>query len=139
MPGISSTLTIKQDNAKFEGTWVVQKIVDSGQEPEEPPKETRTYTFKDGNMIIKHGDDDKVRTEVPYEIDPTKSPKTIDFAFPAKDPTDNSTMKKSPGIYKFDGETLIVSRTAWGFPRPKGFNPAARAVVLTMKKQAPKP
>ncbi len=120
---------IKQEKAKLQGTWVVVKSESDGVEPEDPPKVIWTHTFKDGMVIIQY--DDKDPREVPYEIDPTKSPKTIDYVFPK----DNPKKEKSPGIYYLDGDTLTVSRTVWGFPRPKDFSPDARAVVLTMKKQ----
>ena len=128
---------VKKENPKLEGTWVVVKSEVAGIKDDSSSKVIRTYTFKDSKVIIKNGDE--VATEAPFEIDPKKSPKTIDFDFPVKDAKQNPKKEKTPGIYKFEGEMLIVCHTVWGFPRPKKFSTdeKEKSILITMKRELP--
>jgi uncharacterized protein (TIGR03067 family) len=71
-----------------------------------------------------------------YRIDPGKSPKTIDFlveAGPAAETTE-------AGIYKFEGQSLVICSATDGAPRPKDFTvPKGSKRRLITYERAPRP
>ena len=73
-------------------------------------------------MVIKQGQE--FGRPVIVQLDPTKSPKHIDFIL--KTPIGQQSMR---GIYKFDGDTRIICRVARG-DRPVEFNSSATAMLL---------
>jgi uncharacterized protein (TIGR03067 family) len=99
--------------AKLEGSW---KVVAVEQDDMPLPRLVGgIYTFQGDKMtILKRAGANKL--EATFKIDPTKSPKQIDWDYT------NSPFPGSSAIYRFDGDTLILCYPTPGIAeRPKEF------------------
>jgi uncharacterized protein (TIGR03067 family) len=69
-----------------------------------------------------------------FQIDPTKSPKTIDYTQIIESKTQGRII---PGIYEIEGDTLRVCRTTGSNVRPTEYSAAARSghVLLVLKRE----
>jgi uncharacterized protein (TIGR03067 family) len=117
------------DKAKLQGPWytVDQKIeglfsISFGERPSLDFKGDTLYGF--GQRMGR------------YRIDASRSPKTIDFIIEAG-PTAGTT---ELGIYRFEGESLIICEAYGGAPRPDDFAvPKGSKRRLTIYERAPRP
>ena len=113
----------KGDLKAFQGEWISK---------DEMLGES-TWIFKDDKLSLKGGDR---AYEMTIKLDSNAKPeKTIDFD--VLDSSPNAKGVKSPGIYKFDGETLKICFAGTDSPRPKEFKsefPMAFSVELKKKK-----
>jgi uncharacterized protein (TIGR03067 family) len=117
----------KKDQAMIQGTW--QDDVDKD----------ATVVVEDDTMKLMRKKD--VLYTIKYQLDSSKSPKTIDLTIVEGEGKGG----KMPGIYKFDGQKLVIAYALPSFeggklnfdqPRPKSF-PAMKSptmALLTMSK-----
>lgn len=105
----------KKDLAILEGEWLMLSgQIDGEKMPEELLKEMLRVA-KDGETTVTMSG--KVFLKAKYTIDPTKRPKTIDYAF-SEGPTKG---KKSLGIYEIEGDTVKFCFSRPDMDRPTDF------------------
>jgi uncharacterized protein (TIGR03067 family) len=90
---------------KFQGTWVAVTVEINGNEEKEAVKGL-VATVAGNKITIKHG---KRSTEGTFTIDPSKKPKWLDSKAKVGDKEITTV-----GIYKFDGNKLIICHTHAG-------------------------
>jgi uncharacterized protein (TIGR03067 family) len=121
----------KKDPPSIVGEWTGESGLRGGKPDNPPPGTTITFT-KDGKIVMKEGADGGAM-EGTYSADPKKDPAEIDVVPPATE--------KGPtilGIYKIEGDTLIMCLSMGG-DRPKSFeSPAGSQVILITCKRAKK-
>ncbi|MBP3956261.1 TIGR03067 domain-containing protein [Gemmata sp. G18] len=123
----------KSDSDLFQGTWEVVKLEQTGQDLAEVVKaleptmafEKNTYTFTLGENVEKGK----------FTLDPKAKVPTVDY-----DITEGEQKgKKQVGIYKLDGDTLVLCLSEEGADaRPTKFKTAADApeyVMFTLKRK----
>ena len=123
----------KEDSDRFQGTWQVVKLEQAGEDLTDVVKEQsptmkfdgKKYTFTLGEAVEK-GE---------FKLDPKAKTPTIDYDILEGE----QKGKKQVGIYKFDGETLILCLAQEGAEaRPTKFKTAADApefVLFTLKRK----
>jgi uncharacterized protein (TIGR03067 family) len=89
---------VKKEREKLQGTWVVQSIQTSGTKKS---VEGVTFSFDGDKMIVK---DKSFTTEGTYTIDPTKSPKEMNWLMKAM----GKGMTTTYAFYSLDGDTLKI-------------------------------
>lgn len=121
----------KKEMAKFKGTWSLVSVeVAPGEEgPSEKEIKGQKLVFgqtAEDSYISKTGD----REEKPgrFKLDPSKTPNEIDISPP-------DGRKRAQGIYKLDGDALVICATNKG-DRPKEFkaDKDTKTTVLTLKR-----
>lgn len=121
----------KKDAPSLFGEWVPESAVIGGKVDPPPPGSTMTITTK-GRLVMKEGKDEPV--EMDFTFDPKKDPPEIDFA----EPRGGMGQKALKGIYKLDGDTLMIC-IAMGGDRPTAFtSPAGSMNMLITLKRAKK-
>jgi uncharacterized protein (TIGR03067 family) len=121
---------VKKEKEKLKGSWSVVSVEVAPGEKGPSDKDVKEMKFLFGqtgedSMSLKSGEkEDKPGT---FKIDPAKMPKEIDLV-----PQQGKAVK---GIYKLDGDTLVVCATSRG-DRPKEFKPngEAKVSVVTLKR-----
>jgi uncharacterized protein (TIGR03067 family) len=115
----------KKDAEALKGNWTAASIKHAGQAlPADQAKtfkltfDAKTYTNKVGDEFLEEGG---------FTIDPSKTPKTMDFDI-KKGPDEG---KKQLAIYQLDGDKLtIVAAFPGATERPKSLKPEASAEVI---------
>src|SRR4029079_14066496 len=85
-----------------------------------------TMIFADGKVNIG-------AAPVPYKVDASASPKTIDITFPTGK---GAAVMKVPGIYKMEGNTLVLclpQPDRKDIKRPEDFD-GAEGIVITLRR-----
>jgi uncharacterized protein (TIGR03067 family) len=104
---------VERELAKFNGTWqLISAEKDGKKTPEDVVKKIKVV-MKDGKHTVYFGDDTVVK-EVPFIVDPTKTPKRV-----------TDTLKdgqKINGIYELHGDTLKSCVAAAGKDFPTEFS-----------------
>jgi uncharacterized protein (TIGR03067 family) len=105
----------KQEIAKLEGEWT---LVSAGKgsfslSPDVVGRVKRITIGKESVLLA----DDKELMRATYKVDPTKSPKTIDYTITGG----THQGEKVLGIYEVDGDRLKLSYAAPGKDRPANF------------------
>jgi uncharacterized protein (TIGR03067 family) len=86
------------DLTTIAGTWQLVSLEAAGEKRDVPDTGEGPATFKDGKVLIK---DEEMFS---YKIDASTDPKIIDLT-KLKDPEKDQMLE---GIYKFDGEMLVI-------------------------------
>ena len=103
---------VKQELARLQGTWQLASAETDGQTaPEERVKQTRVVIA--GSKHTVYFGDAAVAKEIPFTLDPTKTPRATDDTLPDG--------KVIHGIYKLDGDTLTSCVAPPGKDRPAEF------------------
>jgi uncharacterized protein (TIGR03067 family) len=119
----------KSDLDRLQGNWIITAVEISGEKV--PPAnlgmvktrfKDKSYTQTVAGAEVETGT---------YALDPSKDPKTIDM----KILTGNDAGKDQPGIYKFDGELLVLCMAQPGEKtRPGSFETKGNSfAAVTMK------
>jgi uncharacterized protein (TIGR03067 family) len=106
---------IKKERDKLKGAWKMTAYETNGQKPlGEEVTQGVIMTFDgDGKFTVEAGG-----IEATTKIDPTKSPKTIDFTFTAGELQGKTAL----GIYEINDDTFRYCRAAPDKPRPTEFS-----------------
>jgi uncharacterized protein (TIGR03067 family) len=117
----------KKDPPSLIGEWLAESAIIAGKVEAPPPSITLTLT-KDGKCLVKEDDENR---EMTFTFDPKKEPAEIDIS----DPRAGMGANAEKGIYKIEGDTLIVCIAKSG-DRPKAFaSPAgSNSVLITLKR-----
>jgi uncharacterized protein (TIGR03067 family) len=105
----------KSDQEKMQGEWTMSAL--DIREKYVPTKqlEGTVLTIKDDKYTVKTK---TVETTVTFKLDPKQDPKHIDMFFP----DGKNEPKCGKGIYKFEGEKLIICRSqSLDGDRPRNF------------------
>lgn len=105
------TTAISDDIALFIGTWKVLSITDDGNSVPQEVTANFIFIFSQEKAILQT---EEKTVEILYKIDPTKSPKQIDFVI-------HEEPAPILGIYNMDGDQLQLcfqSRAGENIPRP---------------------
>jgi uncharacterized protein (TIGR03067 family) len=106
---------VKKELKKFQGTWEAVSGESAGKPQPPESVEGLTVTFQGDKFVSKKGD--KVLQEGTIKIDPAKSPRQIDVIASSGPEADKAQL----GIYKFEGDRLIICGTPAGGQRPTAF------------------
>jgi uncharacterized protein (TIGR03067 family) len=131
MVGMARGGDAKKDLDALQGTWRIDSINESfGKAPPEDSVKEFVVTVKDDVMKVSHKG--AAGPVFKLKLDPTKTPKTIDFTH-SEGPDKGKT---EPGIYKIEGETLTYCVTDIGKERPTVFatKEGTRNSVFVLKK-----
>jgi len=118
---------VKQELAKLQGTWqLVSAETDGEKAPEERVQQIRVVIA--GSKHTVYFGADAVAKDVPFTLDPTKSPKATDDTLP-----DGQVVR---GIYKLDGDILTSCVAQAGKDRPTEFKTkeGTDQILLSYKK-----
>src|SRR5262249_34984674 len=114
----------KTDKERLQGTWVaVSMNVKNRDVPTEQASTFRVTVASDPTKTHTRLEDDE---EIPYQLDPTRKPKTIDFL-----PRSGG---RGLGIYAFKGDMLYLCLVDGGVPRPADFKPGEDRSVIVLKR-----
>jgi uncharacterized protein (TIGR03067 family) len=104
---------VKTELAKLEGTWkIVSYQRDGAEASAEDVDAMSTVTFKGLDYSFANGTKGKITM-----IDPTTSPKTVDY----KNESDDKNEQSQAAIYKLEGDTFMDCIALGGENRPKEF------------------
>jgi uncharacterized protein (TIGR03067 family) len=117
----------KSDGALVQGTWMTIAGSDNGKSFP-PPEEKQGKVVVTGDEFAMYEEPTILRQKWTFHLDPTKSPKQIDFGLGDK---------QAPGIYELDGDHWKVAMIMPGKPRPTEFKGADFTLVLEMKRGEP--
>jgi uncharacterized protein (TIGR03067 family) len=121
----------KKDAPSLFGEWVPESAVIGGK-VDPPPPGTKVTITKEGRFVMKESKDEQV--EMDFTFDAKKDPQEIDFA----EPRGGMGQKAMKGIYKLEGDTLMIC-IAMGGDRPTAFtSPAGSMNMLITLKRAKK-
>lgn len=122
---------IKEEYARFEGTWSFAHVEVDGKKQSEQPFETnKTIISERGRYVVVQ--DARVTRGV-FKIDPTKSPKQYDFTI-----TDGPAKGKTGGcIYELEGDTFKFASSFTSNERPAEFlsKPGSGIVFEILKRE----
>ena len=119
--------------AKHQGTWSVLSFRRDGNETPQEITRSIVRVVNGDSVIWKRAGKSFASTRV--ELDPSKSPPTIDI-IPDGGP---SRDKRILGIYKFDGERLIICVADPDRPRPIDFKAekGSKWTLMTFERKKP--
>ncbi len=126
----------EKDKEKMEGTWQVTAMemggIEAPKDMVEKGKPLMIFSGDKVTMDMPAGPKERKKDEGTFTIDASKEPKTITMT-PTKESKDQKVMK---GIYKFDGDTLIICGTEEK-DAPKEFKSPkdSKVMMLTLKKE----
>jgi uncharacterized protein (TIGR03067 family) len=137
--GLAPEDEVKKELALLEGEWKVVALEADGSKVPEGKLKGFTLTIRDTRTVATHvekGEDGKekeVRQEGTIKIDPSKTPKTIDFT---PKPAEGETAKHQLAVYKLDGDKLTVYSARLGETvRPATLEPKSRSGFTLMTLQ----
>jgi uncharacterized protein (TIGR03067 family) len=117
----------KTDKELFQGDWKVVTVQVGGKDlRDQLPRKVVTFS----------GDKVTVMGDAEYKLDPSKTPKQIDVTV-GEGPDDGPDQKGThPGIYKLDGDKLVIHQAQPGQDRPTGFESkeGTKTLLLTLER-----
>jgi len=125
--------TVGEELQRFQGTWQVAAWEESGKALAAADLAKRGVFF--GGNIFVFRRDGKVHRAGAIQLDPGKSPRTINLSVKEGEGKDGVML----GIYARDGDTLKLCFDPEGQTRPENFQPDAKAGVTTITLKKPKP
>ncbi|HET6725182.1 MAG TPA: TIGR03067 domain-containing protein [Gammaproteobacteria bacterium] len=125
MPLVKDSDAIEIEMAKLQGTWIQVASETDGVKnaPDEFGSEPRV-TF-DGSEYIVRRADGSVVIKGRYRVDPTQTPKAIDWT----DTLGDDAGKTLPAIYYLEENKLVFCAADEGAPRPTAFRTAVGQVL----------
>jgi len=121
---------VDREKIALQGAWKLVSLEEQGKpRPESEFKDGR-YVFLREKILEMTGD--SLNFEIDYEIDPTSQPKRINeyFKVLTKEGKESKTMIR--GIYKLDGDTLVICTGA--SERPKTFD-STNGVLIELRRE----
>src|SRR5262245_55680281 len=117
----------KKELEKLQGEWTMVSMETRGKKAPDDVVNQDKLTIKGDQWTVTtlKGGEGKAT----FKIDPSKTPKTIDLTF------EIDKTAPSRGIYKLEGDTLILCRTAGHLERPKEFKTTEEAGILMVWKR----
>jgi uncharacterized protein (TIGR03067 family) len=109
---------VKKELDKFKGTWKITSFEANGEKPLSDDQMSGVTTTIDADGKVKVDFNGMTVIGATIKIDPTKTPKTIDFTFTEGDLQGQSAL----GIYELTDDTYKYCRAAPGKPRPTEFS-----------------
>jgi len=139
------------EQTRVQGTWEIEKLDILFSDEPQPPESEKFFdaikaelqkasiTIKDNQIIVTPPNPKDSPKTATFTLDATKSPKWVDASESEKDqpkkatattsksppPTKEEKPEKALGIYKFEGEKLVVAFGMAGAPRPTEFKAVA--------------
>ena len=117
----------KTDKEMILGDWKVVTVQVGGKDVRDKlPRKIVTF----------RGDKVTVMGDAEYKLDPSKNPKQIDVTV-SEGPNDGPDQKGThPGIYKLDGDKLVIHQAQPGQDRPTGFESkdGTKTLLLTLER-----
>ncbi len=125
--------TAAEELQRFQGTWQIEAWEESGKALTAADLKKRGVFF--GGNIFLFSRDRKVHQGGTAQLDPGKSPTTINLSVREGDGKDDVML----GIYSLEGDTLKLCFDPTGQARPKNFKPGAKDgfTLITLKKPKP--
>ena len=120
----------KDDAKKFEGDWTFTAWETNGQALPKEILEITKWSVKGDKYKFQMGETEEEGT---IKLDPAKKPATIDLAITSG----NDSGKDQVGIYKFDGESLVICLARPGVKdRPTEFKTTEEdgQILVTIKR-----
>jgi len=118
----------KKELEKLQGEWTMVSMETKGMKAGDKVVKQYKLTIKGDQWTVTTL---KGGARATFKIDPSKNPKTIDLTFEL-----NKKGTPSRGIYKLEGDTLILCRAAGDRERPKEFKTTEEAGILVVWKRA---
>jgi uncharacterized protein (TIGR03067 family) len=119
----------KKDPPSLVGEWAAETAVVGGKLDNPPPGTTWTFTA-DGKSVLQVGGGQAAGgSDAKYTTDAKKDPAQVDIS-------DGPKGRSVKGIYKVEGDTLMLCLVQDGDKRPTAFESAAgsKAILITLKK-----
>lgn len=113
--------------ARHQGTWAVTAFIRAGKESPQDLVDSITREVEGDHVVWKR--DGKSFAGTTVELDPTKTPATIDV-IPDGGPRRGERVL---GIYTLDGDTLTICMADAGGSRPRSFEAPAGSKLTLMK------
>ena len=117
----------KTDQELIQGDWKVVTVQVGGKDlRDQLPRKVVTFS----------GDKVTVMGDAEYKLDPSKTPKQIDVTV-GEGPDDGPDQKGThPGIYKLDGDKLVIHQAQPGQDRPTGFESkeGTKTLLVTLER-----
>jgi uncharacterized protein (TIGR03067 family) len=102
-----------KDKDKLQGLWVVESREVNGKTTPAADLKALKVTINDGTITI---DDGEKKQNIPYKIDPSRKPKSIDLANTGIDGKETT-----PAIYELNGDSLKLCWSEKTEERPTEF------------------
>jgi uncharacterized protein (TIGR03067 family) len=130
-PQVPDPLTVER--AKHQGTWAVTSSIRDGQPAAADVVASIRRVVDRDHVVWKR--DGKNFAGTRFEIDPTKTPRTIDL-IPDGGPNRD---KRVLGIYRLEGDDLTICIADVDQPRPSAFEakPGSKQTLQTFKRVKP--
>ncbi len=126
------TVVVQDDLKQLQGSWAIAVMEEGGQNAPDDLLKDMSVLVKEDKLSVQ--EKDKVILEFKVKLDPSKTPKAIDFTHILGADKGQTEL----GIYAFDGDSVRFCINEKGKERPKEFATAAtnkqNLVVLKRKK-----
>ena len=123
---------VEKELKQFQGTWTFESVEAGGKEVPAAEFKGITVTFEGDKYTVRKGDE--VIQAAKQKLDPSKSPKTVDFTV-TKGLSKGAVML---GIYEISGDTLKVCFDPEGKKRPTQFKSASGSQTFVVHKRVKK-